>query len=566
MALVYGSEPSTLRTFFSYNRPKIVTRIMASSASQEGSSQSTASAPASSPPIPIPQKKSDPAPITPINSREGESSDFKIINRPNAHVSQGGGLPTPGKEMPNAAHHGAGSTSLCSATRSLLNKISSRDKSKNIWQTINGDDLMDLRASEGKSFALPLLVDATTFGELDHRLSDHGGYEYDAKNKKVILKQLAGPVHEGVIEIFTSWFKEVLDELGVKRTESRVQGNRGLKLRYGSHRGSLRTPDTFVAMGKDKGTILLEVGVSQTLESLKERATMWLEGMAHVQLVILIHIEMEEHKHEVRKVASPSSQSHETSKEVLPYNLEEKDFTGSDFSTVISSVATKIRRWYKIQDPYIPLIKPQRVTIYMCRRPHANMETLFDDKTVLFDQGGFTHQEVYITPEDYGPKDSQNGSTSSKCFKLPLQQLKELLYEFMEEEVQERSITRAEKLTEVYGEGNGNGSDYHQSSEHTNSPAPKRSLRPRAKDETDRRTQDRERKRRRIHTGGLDTANDSFSTANTGSFASASSEPSDLFAYENDEEDEQPVLSNPSSFSKAAKSAQDKGRKRKGHR
>src|SRR6266487_3215813 len=102
MALAYGSEPSSARSYFSfYHRTTVVDTNMASSGSQDnkGSTQSTTSGPSSSPPIPIKPRKDSSLP-TPNPSHEMDRKTIDIIHDPGGHPLRGDFPPTPEDLLP----------------------------------------------------------------------------------------------------------------------------------------------------------------------------------------------------------------------------------------------------------------------------------------------------------------------------------------------------------------------------------------------------------------------------------------------------------------------------------
>jgi hypothetical protein len=65
---------------------------------------------------------------------------------------------------------------------------------------------MELRASIDTNLPLDFQVDQKSFMEWDKDSSDLGGYKYDAAQQKLIIKNLPGALHEGIIDVFNRWF------------------------------------------------------------------------------------------------------------------------------------------------------------------------------------------------------------------------------------------------------------------------------------------------------------------------------------------------------------------------
>ncbi len=68
---------------------------------------------------------------------------------------------------------------------------------------------MQLRGSHDQPFSLPFEVDENSFLQWDSNLADTGGYEYDALDRKLIIKAKAGHIHEGTVEEFWDLFRSL---------------------------------------------------------------------------------------------------------------------------------------------------------------------------------------------------------------------------------------------------------------------------------------------------------------------------------------------------------------------
>ena len=59
--------------------------------------------------------------------------------------------------------------------------------------------------------------------------SELGGYEYDAEKEELIIKILPGPLHEGVIEVFSDWLTRLKDSGDLKQHgKLKHRSNQGL--------------------------------------------------------------------------------------------------------------------------------------------------------------------------------------------------------------------------------------------------------------------------------------------------------------------------------------------------
>jgi hypothetical protein len=162
-----------------------------------------------------------------------------------------------------------------------------------------------------------------------------------------------------------------------------------------------RTPDYSVELKKDKPVIILEVGITQTLDELEERAQMWLIGQ-DVQLVILVDIKVDIAKDwsSLIKVSSFSQEEDMNAPPTLPYGLD-MDFLKTQDR---NAIASKIITWYEAQEPSIkPLVQLLLGTIYLYRhKPEDKSEIIPDETIVFFDSKlGHTTLEAYIKIEDF---------------------------------------------------------------------------------------------------------------------------------------------------------------------
>jgi hypothetical protein len=86
----------------------------------------------------------------------------------------------------------------------IIEHLIAHNNTGSILNELGEDVLMELRASSNHAFALPFQIDKESFRKLDRRLSESGGYEYDARREELIIKTLPGPLHKGVIEVFSN--------------------------------------------------------------------------------------------------------------------------------------------------------------------------------------------------------------------------------------------------------------------------------------------------------------------------------------------------------------------------
>jgi hypothetical protein len=326
----------------------------------------------------------------------------------------------------------------------------------------------------------------------------------------------------------------------------------------GRYSGDKVIPDCSVSTGKRPSTIL-EIGVSQPLQDLVERARMWLIGR-QIQLVILVDIQID-----ILKPDMPSfSSAHEDGSldSGLPYGLTIEDLSKGDFETV----GEKILDWYKAKNvstsPSTPLIELLGIGIYLYRQDPVN-KTLIkqaNKETIIFDsKAGFTDLQVTMTSQDLDIP----STTLSKEFQLPLDVLRKDFHSILKEHSTSVAEERATQILEMYGFGDKKDPNYHHSPDHAvNSTIPP--LQPpskpatRSSSRTKHRTENldehlisrkkRKRGQEQVENSdrsfSLDQGNASFTTTSTG-----------LFEFESDNGTPDLSTSNPSSFSKAARIA-----------
>lgn len=131
-----------------------------------------------------------------------------MMHEPDGYAISGYLPPTPGDASSEKAQRKLG---LSHRTQSIVNGLKARGTRGSALRALNEDMLVELRASRDYSFELPFEVDEALYREWDNRLSDSGGYEYDAGRKKLIIKTVPGPLHEGVVQIFSQWFTQIED-------------------------------------------------------------------------------------------------------------------------------------------------------------------------------------------------------------------------------------------------------------------------------------------------------------------------------------------------------------------
>jgi hypothetical protein len=209
MALVYGSDPSS--SSYSFFRATTVTKEMASSQNPKSSQSTLSSGPSSSPPIPIPAKKTQPkgAIPTPAPSLEKDPETPEVMHR-----RDGGGYmpPTPGDAVEEKTRRGGRLAGVIETTEDILDELKSARNTRDVLERLTEDRLMRLRGSLDDDLELPFEVDEGVFSEWEHKLldvSDVGGYEYDPTKQRLTITMNPGPIHEEVVTVFSHWVHDV---------------------------------------------------------------------------------------------------------------------------------------------------------------------------------------------------------------------------------------------------------------------------------------------------------------------------------------------------------------------
>jgi hypothetical protein len=210
MALVYGSEPSSSYSFFaSHSRATTATtNDMASSQNPKSSQSTISSGPSSSPPIPIPAKKtqSKGAIPTPAHSHEKDPETPEAMHR-----RDGGGYmpPTPSDAVEDKARRGGRPAVVFETTEDILNELKSAIHTRDVLERLTEDRLMRLRGSLDDDMELPFEVDEGVFSRWEEEFSDVGGYEYNPTIKTLTITKRPGPIHEHFTRAFSNWAYEV---------------------------------------------------------------------------------------------------------------------------------------------------------------------------------------------------------------------------------------------------------------------------------------------------------------------------------------------------------------------
>jgi hypothetical protein len=114
-------------------------------------------------------------------------------------------------------------------SQSIIERLVAQNNTKIILDELNEDVLMELRASSNHAFALPFQIDKESFRKWERRMSDSGGYEYDARMEELIIKTLPSPLHEGVVEVFNKWLVRLSDSGDLKQQgELKLRSNQRL--------------------------------------------------------------------------------------------------------------------------------------------------------------------------------------------------------------------------------------------------------------------------------------------------------------------------------------------------
>jgi hypothetical protein len=197
--------------------------------------------PKNSPPIPI-KTKGAAAPVTPNNSNENEPPNTPVtMQGTRDRILMGGTLkegmlPTAGDDLQTTQEESnndlqslLNDPALGNKTKRVLEKFSKTRRGEPLWEGLNEGILMELRTCRNETFALPLLVDEESFVKWDRILSESGGYEYDTLLKKLIIKCVPGPMHEGIAHAFSQWFGEIEEDMQ-EEVEIGVTSNEGSSL------------------------------------------------------------------------------------------------------------------------------------------------------------------------------------------------------------------------------------------------------------------------------------------------------------------------------------------------
>jgi hypothetical protein len=198
------------------------------------STQSTPSGPSSSPPLPIKPTKAKTKSIvpTPPHSHETNPKTPDMIQRPDYNEYGANLPPTPGDALSQRAQRMSNPkvpTSHRDETQRIINCLVTRNSTGNILDKLDECVLMELRSSIDHTFTLPSRIDEKSFYEWNRRLSDSGGYEYDAMNEKLAIKTIPSAIHEGVVEVFSRWVMK-LSNSGDLRQQGHIKfrTNQGL--------------------------------------------------------------------------------------------------------------------------------------------------------------------------------------------------------------------------------------------------------------------------------------------------------------------------------------------------
>jgi hypothetical protein len=206
MALVYGSEPSTKSRFFTS-----MTMASGSSQSSKPSTQSTVSAPSSSPPRPIPLKKVDPKSSIPTSlaSHETEPKTPDLRQKSQDHADTGQFPPTPGDAPLKEPKRMTSLSFVLDRAEAILERLKPGSNTRERLKPLTEETLMRLRAAIDNDTTLPFEVRPEAFEEWREDFSDARGYEYDPAKKEMKILTLASPIHERVTQVFNKWFWNV---------------------------------------------------------------------------------------------------------------------------------------------------------------------------------------------------------------------------------------------------------------------------------------------------------------------------------------------------------------------
>ncbi|KAH6666265.1 hypothetical protein B0J14DRAFT_568354 [Halenospora varia] len=503
------------------------------------SSQSAASAPSSSPPIPIPETKgkAKSSILSPPNSYETKPKTPQPIRGSVGHTFEGYLPPTPSDVLPEKAQRKPILRRPSDRPEDILNRLLFLESSgRSPLNYLDEDNLMKLRNWKYQSFALPFKVDRESFLQWDN-LWDFGGYEYDARHEKLIVKTVPGPVHEGTVEVFTEWFGD-LSRSGDLNQKGKLtlRTNQEYDL-CGEYSGGTAIPDLAVHVGKEDLAIVVEVAVSQGLEELKEQAKKWLIG-GEVVLVILVNIELD-----TANAIPYSSFSTDASNSNPPYDLDTEDFNKNHSKNNVKVISSKILEWYERQDPYCPLAHMSKATVYLYR--HQGYHTEPDEKIVFFEEGEYKDCKVQLFPQDFG----LSHDSTVKEINLPLGILAERFPTIVEQHSQKIAFKRAIKLLLEHKRQDRHDGTYEDtspsfpsvavpSSSQASPKPPKRSSTRVKRTAADSESVAKSQKRRKGDTAQMPDIGKSFETTSSGV----------MFPYDSTEGETDQAFSNPTSF------------------
>lgn len=113
----------------------------------------------------------------------------------------------------------------------IIERLEAIKGTKARLNALKEDVLMELRASIDTNLPLDFQVDQKSFMEWDKDSSSLKGYEYDAAQQKLIIKNLPGALHEGIIGVFNRWFLQEVDpQFNKADVNLNTETNRGLSL------------------------------------------------------------------------------------------------------------------------------------------------------------------------------------------------------------------------------------------------------------------------------------------------------------------------------------------------
>ncbi|KAH9205091.1 hypothetical protein DL95DRAFT_417704 [Leptodontidium sp. 2 PMI_412] len=182
-----------------------------SSRNSKPSSQSTAAGPSSSPPIPIPPKKTDLKSLipTPLASHEAESKTPDVKQRPVDHTIGHQFPPTPGDAPPEKPKRMPSPSFVFDRAEAILESLKSSSNTRERLKPLTEETFAKLRAAIDFDTPLPFEVEPEAFEEWSQNVTDLGGYEYDPTRKELKILTLPGVIHERVAQVFNKWFGKV---------------------------------------------------------------------------------------------------------------------------------------------------------------------------------------------------------------------------------------------------------------------------------------------------------------------------------------------------------------------